>query len=72
MTPDDRSMRNQAMAWERARRLTIRAIAKRHGLSKSRVHQLVRYVERLPPPPRFRYELVQSPGGGFTAALVAT
>lgn len=58
------------MAYERMRGMTIREIAKRYGLSKSRVHQLVAQVEILPPPPVPGFELVQRPGGGYTAQIV--
>lgn len=57
---------------------TFRAIAARHGLSKSQVHRLLRDVPiligpRAPKPeaPAFRLELVPLPGGGYTARTVA-
>jgi hypothetical protein len=57
---------------------TFRAIAARHGLSKSQVHRLLRDVPimigpRAPKPerPAYRLELVPLPGGGYTARAVA-
>lgn len=67
MTKADRRYRDAAMSHERMRGATLRAIAKRHGLSKSRVHQIVSNVEILPPPPVPECQLVQLPGGGYTA-----
>lgn len=69
MTRTERRIRNELMAWERSRGATIREIARRHGLSKSRVHQIVADVEILPPPPRPAYELVQSETGALTPVI---
>ena len=64
----ERAIRDDAMAYERLRGATVRAIAKRFGLSKSRVHQIVADVEIIGPPPRYGTVLVHLPGGGYGLA----
>jgi len=70
MTRTDRRDRNSQMALERMKGLTIRQIAKRHGLSKSHVHRLIGLVDILPPSPITGFELVPLDGGGYTARIV--
>jgi len=64
-TTADRRYRNAWMCQERMNGLTIRQIAKRHGLSKSHVHRVVADCEILPPNPIPTFELVPSPNGGY-------
>jgi hypothetical protein len=59
------------MAWERMKGATIRALAARHRLSKSQVHRLVRHIEKMPPPARYRAELVPTPDGFHSVRYVA-
>lgn len=55
---------------------TIRAIAAATGISKSKVHRMLKGVEPLlgrrakrPPIARLHFELVPAPGGGLTAVI---
>lgn len=55
---------------------TIRAIADATGISKSKVHRMLKGVESLrgkrakrPPITRLHFELVHAPGGGLVAAI---
>lgn len=70
MNAADRRHRNNQMAYERMKGLTIRQIAKRHGLSKSHVHRLIGLVDILPPSRVTGFELVPLEGGGYTARIV--
>lgn len=63
--------RNTRICWERAQGAVIRALAAKHGLSKSMIFKIVAEVELLPPPPRIWTELVHHENGGISACFHA-
>lgn len=67
--PDARALRNQALCQERATGQTLRALARRYGLSKSQAHRITQGVELHPPAPRFVVRVVPTAGGGFTTRV---
>lgn len=62
-----RAWRDNALRLERAEGATIRRLAARYGLSKSRVHVIVRTIEIRPPAPRLVVQTVHPPEGGCYA-----
>ena len=69
---EQREIRNDELARQRMFGRTIRQIAKRHGLSKSQVHRLVKDVaivcsdrRQKPEKPLYCFELVPLSGAGF-------
>lgn len=72
MAPSERAIRNDELAHQRMFGRTIRQIAKRHGLSNSLVHRLVKDVaivcgdrRQKPEKPLYSFELVPLPDAGF-------
>ena len=61
----NRAERDHRMRADRATGLTVRALARRYGVSKSQAHRITQGVELHPPPPRFVVRIVPTAGGGF-------